>query len=485
MTDFFVSTSTSFEQAFARYRPLVDDWAAFVDALRRPLPICVWAHPERIAPAELAAILAEEGIHAEPLSWYPGAFRLSVGAEPGRTWAYKVGLFHIQEEVSLLPAVVLSPLPGDRVLDMAAAPGGKTAQMALRMSNRGTVVANDIGPGRMRALRHTLERLGVLNVSTTIANAANLPRRMGAFDRILVDAPCSCEGTVRKNPEVLTTCGIDFSVKHQGLQIALLRKAVHLCRPGGHIVYSTCTFAPEENEAVVDAVIREFGADRLLILPIQLPGFEASPGIRDWNNFHFVRGIENTMRVWPHHHDTGGFFVALLKKSERGWKEVPPDPRLVDSAFNTTVESDSRWLAYLHSRFGIALDTFEPYVFIRRSKRNLYIVNRDHLPPEYPQPDAVGMVFMHTKGRLPKLTTGAALVFGRQATQNVVPLTRVQRDAYLARQTLHLTREQTATCTDPGYVLVTYRGHVLGMGYYRTQPSLVVESNFPKGWMRG
>ena len=479
-------TTAALDRAFARYKPIVDDWAAFLDALTRPLPPVVWTNTLRVSPSTLEAWLAEEGFEPTPLSWYPGAFRLASGSRPGRSWLYRVGVMHIQEEVSLLPVALLAPQPGERVLDIAAAPGGKTAQMAVSMGNRGTVVANDVTFVRMRALRHALERLGLVNVSTTIHDGTNLPRAIGAFDRVLVDAPCSCEGTARKNPEVVGLCGLDFSLEHQGVQKALLRKAVLLCRPGGRIVYSTCTFAPEENEAVVDAVVRDFGQHRLRLLPARVPGFHVSPGLARWAGQTFVDGMENAARVWPHHNDTGGFFVAVIEKSPHGWGTRPSDVPPVAHLWPEKVVPAMDERAFLAERFGLTPEQFSGYVWLRLKKQGLHIVNDDHRPPPRPQPDGVGMLFLHTKARTPKITTAGALLFGHVATRNVVVLTREQRDAYLVREKITLSPEQVDSCTAPGFVIVTYRGVALGTALCRRHPSrYVLESLFPKGWMRG
>ncbi|NPA91183.1 MAG: class I SAM-dependent methyltransferase [Chloroflexi bacterium] len=467
-----------------RYRPIVEDWDAFVDALTRPLPHTVWAHPQRITPQELQHILAEEGIPLTPLPWHPRAFRAPANTRPGRTWAYKVGLFHIQEEVSLLPPYVLAPEPGERVLDMAAAPGNKTAHMALDMENRGTVVANDVDPSRMRALRHVIERLGVANVSTLIYNGSNLPPQVGSFDRVLVDAPCSCEGTSRKNPEVLRTCGLTVSLEHQRLQIAMLRKAILLARPGGRILYATCTYAPEENEVVVDAILREFEG-RVRLLPVEIPGLTASPGLTEWAGVTFHPDMPLTLRIWPHQQDTGGFFIALLEKQPQGWRRLPPMPRPIQDVWPQHVVDPRPWLTFLRERYGIPPHRFTNYLFIRRSTKTLYLVPKDHRPPTTPSPDAVGLAFLHVKARPPKLTTAGALMFGRWATRHTIPLTAHQRDAYLARHTVTLAPEQTASCTRGGFVIVTYRGFPLGMGIYRPGPPPRLESAFPKGWMRG
>ena len=298
---------------FERYRPIIDDWTAFAETLQRPLPTCVWTNTLRATPGEVEAHLREVGLDPEPLPWLDHAFRLPADVSAGNQLGYVTGRFHVQEEASLLPVPLLDPQPGERVLDLCAAPGGKTAQMGVRMQNRGTIVANDISYGRLASLRGTLDRLGLANVTATAFDGASYPAESGTFDRVLVDAPCSCEGTSRKHPSVIDPWASMPDIT--GLQSALLRKAVQRCRPGGRIVYSTCTYAPEENEQIVDGVLRRYD-DILRVVPARLDGVTMSPGLQHWNGHTFRPALADTMRVWPHQNDTGGFFVAVLERLE-------------------------------------------------------------------------------------------------------------------------------------------------------------------------
>ncbi|MGD8498070.1 MAG: RsmB/NOP family class I SAM-dependent RNA methyltransferase, partial [Chromatiales bacterium] len=235
-----------------RYRPLIDDWAGFIDTMRRPLPACVWTNPLRARPEQLEPLLAADGLEPTPIGWDPSGFRLRESDRFGTRWWYLAGLCHAQEEVSRVPVALLEPQPGERILDLCAAPGGKTAQIGIALLNRGTVVANDLTIDRMRPLRANLERLGLINISVTAHDGTAYPNAAGRFDRVLVDAPCSGEGTLRKRSTRHTPSGPEISRRFAERQAALLKRAVALCRPGGRIVYSTCTFAPEENERVVD-----------------------------------------------------------------------------------------------------------------------------------------------------------------------------------------------------------------------------------------
>lgn len=297
---------------FERYRCIIPNWDAFHAALKRPLPTCIWANPLKITPEKLETLLAKQGIELEPLTWRTGAYRLLNTERPGSRMPYLAGLYHIQEEVSLLPVHLLDLKPGQRVLDTCAAPGNKTAQIATELKNTGTVIANDRNFRRMRPLGRTMDRLGIINTSLITADAANLSRHLGTFDRILVDAPCSCEGTSRKNTTPHQATKADFN-QLVPVQRSILKRAVELCRPGGRIVYSTCTYAPEENEAIVDSILKEFGP-ALDLLPAQITGFPAQPGLIQWQGQSFDPRQSKCLRVYPHDHDTGGFFVAVLQR---------------------------------------------------------------------------------------------------------------------------------------------------------------------------
>ncbi|TXD38576.1 RsmB/NOP family class I SAM-dependent RNA methyltransferase [Lujinxingia vulgaris] len=301
---------------FSRYRDIIDDFEAFEAALARPLPLCVWANDLKITPAELEASFGSHGIDFQPRSWRPGTYLLDPALSPGTRFEYAAGLYHVQEEVSLLPVTVLDPQPGERLLDTCAAPGNKTAQIAVAMQNTGTLIANDRDYRRMRAVSRVLDRLGVFNASLICHDAANLPADLGSFDRILADVPCSCEGTSRKNPRVGAARPAELS-RMSRVQQAILKRALDLCRPGGLIAYATCTYAPEENEAVIHACLNDPELGDFDVLPTRIPGFHSAPGLIEWQGESFDPRLKNAMRVYPHHNDSGGFFVALLQKGAR------------------------------------------------------------------------------------------------------------------------------------------------------------------------
>jgi NOL1/NOP2/sun family putative RNA methylase len=294
-----------------RYEPLVEEFDAFRAACERPLPNVVRVNGIKATPERVVAAFEDDGIAVERRGWHDGVLELDTGS-PGNTWPYVHGWVHGQEEVSAVPARVLDPKPGERVLDACAAPGSKTSQLADLMADTGTLVANDDNLGRLSALRSNCDRLGVTCAAVTNRDGRNFSTRelgLDGFDGVLVDAPCTCEGTIRKNPDALDNWSEGYLGQVAGTQKGILRRAIELTEPGGTVVYSTCTFAPEENEAVLDHVLAEGDAE---VVPFELD-LETRPGITEWNGEAFDAAVSNAKRIYPHLNDTGGFFCAKLE----------------------------------------------------------------------------------------------------------------------------------------------------------------------------
>ncbi|RZH69483.1 RsmB/NOP family class I SAM-dependent RNA methyltransferase [Natrinema altunense] len=294
-----------------RYRPIIDDFDAFLAACERPLGNAVRVNTIKASVERTLAALDEAGVDYDQADWNPRVLTLETDS-PGSTWTSFHGFTHGQEEVSAVPPVVLDPQPGDRVWDCCAAPGGKATQIAALMDDRGTVVANDNNLGRISALRFNAERLGATSLAVTNADARNYSLErfdFDAFDRTLVDAPCSCEGTIRKNPDALDNWSEGHISSVAGIQKGIIRRAIQATREGGTVVYSTCTFAPEENEAVVQHALDNESC-RVVDFDLEL---EHAPGLTAWDGETFDERLERAARIYPHQNDTGGFFVAKLE----------------------------------------------------------------------------------------------------------------------------------------------------------------------------
>lgn len=465
-----------------RYRPLVDDFEAFREYSRRPLPTCVWSHPLLADSAIVEGQLALAELGPQPLGWLPGAFRLSARGRPGYLLPFLAGRCHVQEEVSLVPPLLLDPQPGERVLDMCAAPGGKTVRIALAMANRGTVVANDRSASRIRGLRNNLERLSVLNVIGTGVNAATLPASFGAFDRILCDVPCSGQGNSRKSGKVLLEdVDLDRGLLVR-LQETILMRAFQMCRPGGRIVYSTCTYAPEENEGVVDSVLGKVGG-ALRVVPTEIPGLTHSPGVTHWGGARYAPALEGALRFWPHQNDTGGFFAVVLEKAEDA---APSRGHPIDPKWRPAEADVSPSFDVIERRFGMSRDAFAGLRFFHTARRHAEMISQDASPPRADFVQFRGARFCHVQSVVPLPSSVTARTFGGLARRNVIELRASEVASYVGRETFPIHAESLGSEDSPGWVLVRHDDMVLGTGMLRGTPGggFSVESLFPKGYAR-
>ena len=227
----------------------------------------------------------------------------------GNLVEHALGYIYVQEPASMLPPVVLDPQPGDNILDMAAAPGSKTTEIAMYMENRGVLVANDISADRLAALGINIQRCGVRNCVITKTFGQHI--KGVQFDRILVDAPCSGTGTIRKSLKTLLIWNPDMVKRLAQTQKKMLQHAWSLVKPGGTVVYSTCTMEPEEDEGVISWFL-ENNKD-VEIQEIKLDIKRSEP-VKKFDNVTFHPDVKKCLRIWPQDNDTEGFFVAKLKK---------------------------------------------------------------------------------------------------------------------------------------------------------------------------
>lgn len=248
----------------------------------------------------------------QKISWAREGFYYDAASQPGRHVLHEAGAYYIQEPSAMAAVEALAPQPGERILDLCAAPGGKTTQIAGRMQGKGLLVANEVIPERAKILSRNVERMGIANCVV----CSEKPERLSAlfpdfFDRVLVDAPCSGEGMFRKEEAVRGEWSEEIVSLCAERQAAILREAAKLLKPGGVLVYSTCTFSPEENEGTISAFLREHEAYTIVEMPC---GNLFSPGRPDWLE-EAAPGIEHTGRLWPHLLQGEGHFVARLQRN--------------------------------------------------------------------------------------------------------------------------------------------------------------------------
>ena len=304
---------------------LKDEFPAFLRALALPPRRALRLNPQRNGAEQAAAPFLPDGAPRVP--WEPLGRYLAADAKPGAGIAHAAGAFYLQDASAMAPVAALDPRPGERVLDLCAAPGGKSGQIAARLNGRGFLLSNEIEFSRARILLGNLERLGVTNAFVTSAPAEALARVLPAFfDRVLVDAPCSGEGMFRRDPEAASQWNPDAPAGCAARQTAILNDAARMVRPGGKLVYSTCTFNRLENEGTVREFLRahpDFEPDAF-----DLPGVGTS---RD-----------GCLRLWPHRIEGEGHFLArFTRKPEETCARNVSLPEVRASVESRRVESET------------------------------------------------------------------------------------------------------------------------------------------------
>lgn len=280
------------------------EYPAFLESLERPRAVALRFNPMKGERPVLPFVGA-------PVPWEPEGFYYDPETRPGLHVYHEAGVYYLQEASAMAPVALLDPKPGERVCDLCAAPGGKTTQIAGRMLGQGFLVCNEINPKRAKILSRNIERMGVANALVTNEHPETLASRFpGFFDRVLVDAPCSGEGMFRKEEAAVTDWSQETVQMCARRQREILDSAARLVRPGGRLVYSTCTFAPEEDEETVAAFLEAH------------PEFTPEPVEAPW----FVPGENASYRMWPHKLLGEGHFAAVLRKTQGESGEVPACP---------------------------------------------------------------------------------------------------------------------------------------------------------------
>jgi NOL1/NOP2/sun family putative RNA methylase len=245
----------------------------------------------------------------DPVPWCRDSYYIDYDSRPGKDIYYHCGLFYIQEPSASLPVELLNPRPGEKVLDLCAAPGGKTTQIGAKMKNDGLIIANDVNRKRLLSLKRNIQLFGITNSIVTNETAETLKRHFeNYFDKILVDAPCSGEGMFRRDEKTKNRYSTYEENKFTDIQKEILEHTKDLLKPGGEMVYSTCTFSTEENEEII-AEFLDNNSDFELIDDSSLHNIQVglSKGLL---------GLDGAFRIWPHTARGEGHFAVKLRKTD-------------------------------------------------------------------------------------------------------------------------------------------------------------------------
>lgn len=400
----------------------------------------------RINPARPTAYAAAEEFIETPVPWEKNGFYIRMNTRPGAGIAHAAGAFYLQEASAMVSVAILKPVPGERILDLCAAPGGKTTQIAAALEGKGLLVSNEPEPGRAKVLASNLERMGVHNAAVVNAYPDALAARWGGyFDAVLCDAPCSGEGMFRRDPNSRLEWNPASPAGCAKRQAEILDRAAELLRPGGRLIYSTCTFNQNENEESIQNFLHrhpEFEYE-----DFELPGIGASD--------------HGTIRIWPHRVRGDGHFAARLRKSGEG--------KLPDAPVSRTNAEDQKRIAQMEQE--ICFLPTELKERIARIGDFLYAI-----PMQCP--DTKGIHVISAGVRLMRIGKNyiepehaLAMALDVNQSKRCMELNDEQAIKYLSGETLSWDGEK-------GWTLILWKGLALGWG---KASNGMMKNHLPKG----
>lgn len=296
------------------------DYDSYLEILKISPVRSIRCNKIKISPEELKKRLEKRSwIIKQPWANHPEIMIVEnelLPGELGRSLEHLLGYYYVQELASMFPTIALEPKENEIILDLCSAPGSKTTQIASEINNTGTIIANEVSIGRLKILASNLERCGVTNTVITKKDGIVLCNKLLKdkiyFDKILIDAPCSGEGTLRSSYQTYYMWNIKTIKNLPKIQKKLIESALEILKPNGTLIYSTCTHAPEENEEVVDYILKKFKGI-VQLEEISLP-IKAREGITKWEDKTFSEEVKKCARIYPHDNNTEGFFIAKFRK---------------------------------------------------------------------------------------------------------------------------------------------------------------------------
>lgn len=446
-----------------KFRTLMatDEYEDFIASFAGKRNFGIRINPLKIQPSNFLDLIDKQ---LDSIPWIPEGFYYEEGESFGKLPAYHAGLYYIQEPSAMMPAQALCPEPGEKVLDLCAAPGGKTTALGSRMQNKGLLVTNDISPKRVQALVKNVELMGLAN--TFIVNES--PEKLQQiypeyFDRILLDVPCSGEGMFRKGKEAVQSYSRFMSDQCVNIQRQIVKSAYEMLKPGGIIVYSTCTFNPHENEENIEFFIKTYDLEVDRLNPIG--GFEPSRG--EWTESKDP-SLSGGLRLWPHKAKGEGHFVCrLIKKGSKQKNE-----EVKKSLEYTSKEAEKAAKAF--EEFALEnMNSFEQGIFHLRGN-SLYRLPQylDKLPPV--KWEKAGLCLgEYIKGRF---EPSQSLIMASKISDFKRIIRFAKDDPNIIR---YLKGETLFHNEDRGFAAVCYEDFPLG---WVKQEGQMLKNLYPKGW---
>lgn len=415
------------------------------------------------------------------ISWAKEGYYYQALQQPGKHVLHEIGSYYIQEPSAMAVVEILDPQPGERILDLCAAPGGKTTQIAGRMNASGILVSNEIIHERAKILSQNVERMGISNCVV----CSESPERMAVlfpafFDRILVDAPCSGEGMFRKDETARQEWSLSQVQMCADRQRGILEEAARMLKPGGVLVYSTCTFAPEENEGTISAFIHAHDDFIIEETPCDSAFLHGQP---EWIPDPAV-GIEYTMRLWPHKLKGEGHYIARLRRKGQPVELTGQEEEKVrfkgkkkGREKNRRERDDDRKLreaaeVFLTEELGIAPAWMESHRgTIMRFAQQLYLVPEEMIPMAGMKILRPGLCLLADKKNRFEPAHALALSLGEEDTERVRELTKEEAECYIHGESVSCKEEK-------GWILLIYSGYPVGFG---KASGGQMKNHYPKG----
>ena len=416
---------------------LGEEYPAFLESLERPRAVALRFNPLKGDAPNLPFV-------GESIPWEAQGFYYDPEARPGLHPYHEAGVYYLQEASAMSAVALLDPQPGERVCDLCAAPGGKTTQIAGKMAGEGFLLCNEINPKRAKILSRNIERMGVANALVTNEHPARLAEKYpGFFDRVLIDAPCSGEGMFRKEEAAVTDWSqetVEMCARRQG---EILQSGAELVAPGGRLVYSTCTFAPEENEQAIENFLQNH------------PEFTLEDVDAPW----FTKVNTGMFRLWPHKLLGEGHFVAVLRKT--GGEET-------DISAEKGEKLPKEWNAFAKD-LGISLPNGKAIVF----GQSLFWARSE-------MPEIKGVKVLRPGLELGELKKDRfepahALALWLKDAENAISL-----DPESPKMAAYM-RGETLPCESRGWTLVKAGNFAIGWG---KADGKVLKNHYPKGLRR-
>ncbi|MBU1099047.1 MAG: RsmB/NOP family class I SAM-dependent RNA methyltransferase [Bacteroidetes bacterium] len=415
--------------------------------------------------------LKEYGIVVEKVKGVPNAYKVLEGQDIiGKTTEHALGHYYIQSLSSMIPPFALLPTSEDKTLDLCAAPGSKTTQLAEMMNNEGTLIANEPSNKRIRSLVHNVDRQNLVNVGVLRFRGETLSKVYHEyFDKVLVDAPCSGLGIVQKKGEINNWWNTDEVARMSDLQFRLLISAIKSAKVGGEILYSTCTMTCEENEFIIDRVLKKYPVE---LVDVELP-VPSHDGLTEYAGFEFSPTLKKARRIVPWDINSEGFFIAKLRKT--GPTEKPQNRITSDDPTVRFVSAESKkvkkYVKDLSEYFDIDWAIMNKFKFYHKN-RDIYFLNKDWEIDQLGLYERLGLKF----GKVDKndyiiLHTHGARVLSDHIRKNIIDLEDEDLSFYMQGGTIKKEYDST------GQKVVRYNGKVMGVAV-STKEGL--KSQFPR-----